>query len=187
MKLNRLDACEKRKVVCCVGCRHPATIRKVSLMAGSMRQVWALWYQAGAHYSAGLGCLFTMLLLQHTCQSQQAASRMWHIMSVFCKVTQYVSDLSSVTPRCLGSEQKGRISLCKLTFSSHLASLLLKWKAANTGFVGAELCCQVWRHSPMVPFPCPYSVPLPLPHHLPVSISMHIFGDGVRQVTLASW
>ena len=30
-----------------VGRRHPATIRKVSLMAGSMRRVWALWHQTG--------------------------------------------------------------------------------------------------------------------------------------------
>jgi len=32
----------------------------------------------------------------------------------------YVSDLSNVTPRYLGSEQKGRVSLLKLTFSSRL-------------------------------------------------------------------
>jgi len=39
----------------------------------------------------------------------------------------HVSDLSNVTPRYLGSEQKGRVSLLKLTFSSRLASLLLRW------------------------------------------------------------
>ena len=34
------------------GRRHPVTIRKASLMAGSMRQVWALRHQTGAQYSA---------------------------------------------------------------------------------------------------------------------------------------
>ena len=32
--------------------RHPVTIRKASLMAGSMRRVWALRHQVGALYSA---------------------------------------------------------------------------------------------------------------------------------------
>ena len=51
----------------------------------------------------------------------------------------YVSDLSNVTPRYLGSEEKGRVSLLKLTFSSRLASLLLRWETADTVFRGAEL------------------------------------------------
>jgi len=38
----------------------------------------------------------------------------------------YVSDLSNVTPRYLGSEHKGRISLSKLTFSLRSAPLLLR-------------------------------------------------------------
>ena len=44
----------------------------------------------------------------------------------------YVSDLSNVTLRYLGSEQMGRVSLLKLTVSSRLASLLLQWKTADT-------------------------------------------------------
>jgi len=35
----------------------------------------------------------------------------------------------------LVSEQKGRVLLYKLTFSSRLASLLLRWKTADTVFV----------------------------------------------------
>ena len=35
-----------------VGRRHPVTICKASLMAGSMRHVWALRHQTGAQYSA---------------------------------------------------------------------------------------------------------------------------------------
>jgi len=36
----------------CAGRKHPVTIRKVSLMVGSMRRVWALRHQTGAQYSA---------------------------------------------------------------------------------------------------------------------------------------
>jgi len=50
----------------------------------------------------------------------------------------YVSDLSNVTPRYLGSEHKGRVSLLMLTLSSRLASLL-RWKAAVTVFVVLSL------------------------------------------------
>jgi len=39
----------------------------------------------------------------------------------------YVNDLSNVTPRYLGSEQKGKVSLLYLTLSSRLSSLLLRW------------------------------------------------------------
>jgi len=39
----------------------------------------------------------------------------------------YMSDLSNVTPRYLGSGQKGKVSLLWLTLSSRLASLLLRW------------------------------------------------------------
>ena len=61
-----------------------------------------------------------------------------------------MSDLSSVTPRYLGSEQKGRVSLLKLTFSSCLASLLLRWKTAETVFMVLIFSYQVWRYSPSV-------------------------------------
>ena len=63
---------------------------------------------------------------------------------------QYVSDLSNVTPRHLGSEQKGRVSLLKVTSISRLASLLLRSKAADTVFVVLSVSFQVWRYSPSV-------------------------------------
>jgi len=59
----------------------------------------------------------------------------------------YVSDLSNVTPRYLGSEQKGRVSLLKLTLISRLASLLLRWKVANIVFVVQSFSFQVWGYS----------------------------------------
>jgi len=47
----------------------------------------------------------------------------------------YVMVLSNVTPRYLGSEQKGWVALLYLTLSSRLAFLLLRWKAADNVFV----------------------------------------------------
>jgi len=55
----------------------------------------------------------------------------------------YVSALFNVTPRYVGSEQKGR-ALLWLNFSSRLASLLLRWKTANTAFVVLRFNFQVW-------------------------------------------
>jgi len=43
------------------------------------------------------------------------------------KCRRYVSDLSNIPPRYLGSEQKGRVSLLWFTFSSRLSSLL-RWR-----------------------------------------------------------
>ena len=50
----------------------------------------------------------------------------------------------------LVSEQKDRVLLLKLTYSSRLASLLLRWKTANTVFVVLSFSFQVWRYSPSV-------------------------------------
>jgi len=61
----------------------------------------------------------------------------------------YVSDLSNVTPRYLGSE-KGRVSLLWLTFTSSLASLLLRRKTTDTVFVVLSFSFQIWRYSPAV-------------------------------------
>ena len=51
----------------------------------------------------------------------------------------YVSVLSNATARYLGSERKGRASLLKLTYSSHLASLLLRLEDCRHRFCSAEL------------------------------------------------
>jgi len=82
-----------------------------------------------------------------------------HLRSTTCDVNflqsdsrcqRYMSDLSNVTPRYLGSEAEDRVSLLKLTFSSRVASLLLRWKAANAVFVVLSFRFQVWWYSPTV-------------------------------------
>ena len=80
---------------------------------------------------------------------------------------QYVSDLSNFSSRYSGSEQKGRVSLLDLTLSSRLASLLLRWKAADTVFVVMSFSFHVWRSGDIhLQLPCPWSAPLPLPASL---------------------
>jgi len=62
----------------------------------------------------------------------------------------YLSDLSNVTQRYLGSEKKCRVSLLYLALSSRFAYLLLRWKAADTICVILSFSFQVWRYSPAV-------------------------------------
>ena len=91
-----------------VGRRHPVTIRKVSLMVGSIRRVWALRLQAGAApkqerstlqlNGQGPGCLFATLLLQRPSRSQQAASRVRRGMLASCGVTQGVGGTWATCP-----------------------------------------------------------------------------------------
>jgi len=78
------------------GCRHPVTIHKASLMAGSMG-----WYeQCGTRQerstlrlnAPGLGWLIPTLLLQHPKQIQQAASGVRHVISASCEVAPGVGD-----------------------------------------------------------------------------------------------
>ena len=54
----------------------------------------------------------------------------------------YVTVLSNIPLRYVGSEKKGRVLLFWLTFSSRLSSLLLREvKTANTAFVVLSLTC----------------------------------------------
>jgi len=118
-----------------VGRRHPVTIRKASLIVGSMRRVWALRYQTGAQYSAVEWTRARVAVRNVVAPAPQpesssrfrSATRDVSFLRSDSRCLRYVSDLSNVTPRYLGSEQTGRVSLMKLTFSSRLASLL-RWK-----------------------------------------------------------
>ena len=165
--------CEKAEQVEClrglgrlsagVGRKHPVTIRKASLMAGSIRRVWALWHQAGAQYSA-VECTRARVAIRRVvapAPQPEPASRLSSAMRDVSflqsdsRCRRYVSDLSNVTSRYLGSEQKGRVSLLKLTFLSRLATLLLRWKAADTVFVVLSFGIQVWSYSHTVAMSLP--------------------------------
>ena len=126
-----------------VGRRHPVTIRKALLMVGSMRWVGVLRHQTGAQCSA-VECIRARVDIRRVVAPAPQPEPANHFRSATRDVSflrsesrcrRYVSDLSNVTPRYLGSEQKGRFSLLYLTLSSRLVSLLLRWKAADTDFV----------------------------------------------------
>ena len=125
-----------------VGRRHPVTIRKASLVVGSMRRGRVLRHQTGVQYSAVECTRVRVAVLNVVAPAPQPepasrlriATRDVSFLRRDSKCLRYVSDLSNITPRYLGSEQKGRVSLLKLTFSSRSASLLLRWKAADTVF-----------------------------------------------------
>jgi len=83
-----------------IGRMHPVTIHKASLMAGSMRWIWALWHQTGAQCilllsGPRLRWLFTTMLLQWV------ASRVWCMMSISCEVTWGVSNTWATCPTSL--------------------------------------------------------------------------------------
>jgi len=141
-----------------VGHRHPVTVRKASLMAGSMRRIWALRHQTGTQFSAVEWTRARVAICRVVAPAPQpdpasrlrSGTRDVSFLRSDSRCRRYMSDLSNVTPRYLGSEQKGRVSLLYLTFSWRLSSLLLRWKAADTIFVELSFSFQVWRYSPTV-------------------------------------
>ena len=120
-----------------------------------MRWVGVLRHQTGAQCSA-VECIKARVDIRRVVAPAPQPEPANHFRSATRDVSflrsesrcrRYVSDLSNVTPRYLGSEQKGRFSLLYLTLSSRLVSLLLRWKAADTDFVVLSCSFQVWRYS----------------------------------------
>jgi len=156
-----------------LGLRHPVTIRKASLMAGSMRRVSALRHQTGAQYSA-VECTRTRAAIRNVvalapqpepASRLRSATRDVSFLRSDSRCRRYVSDRP--VERCskvFGLGVEGRVSLLQLTFGSRLASLLLRWKAADTVFVVLSFSFQsVGIH---LRLPCSFSAPLPLPANL---------------------
>jgi len=101
---------------------------KLSRLGSCEYWKFALWYRTqgssqnsqgvvdGGVNNAGVSTVAPDGSAQAICSSQQAASGVRCVMLAPCEMTQgvgntCVSDLSKVTPRYLGSEQKGRVSL----------------------------------------------------------------------------
>ena len=96
-ELSRLDAARVWRLSSNAGRRHPVTVPKTSVVAGSMRCVLEHCGTRQEHITQllnepGLRWLFTTSLLQHPSQSQQAALRVRRVMPAFCKVTLGVGD-----------------------------------------------------------------------------------------------
>ena len=78
----------------------------------------------------------------------RSATRDVSFLRSYSRCRRYVSDMANDTPRYLGSEQKGRVSLLYLTLSSRLASFLLRWRVADSFFGVLSVSFLVWRYSP---------------------------------------
>jgi len=110
-----------------IGSRHPVTVHKASVMTRS----WGECEKCSTRQECstlllnepGLRWLFARLLLQHP--NPARASKPPQECDAWCqlfwsdtKCRWHVSVLSNVTPSYLGAEQKGNVSLLKLTFGS---------------------------------------------------------------------
>jgi len=102
-----------------LGRRHPVTILKASLIAGSIRRVWVLRHQTGAQFSA-VEYTRARVAVRNVVATAPQLEPASHLKSATRDVIflrndsryrRYVSDLSNVTPTYLGSGQKGRIYL----------------------------------------------------------------------------
>jgi len=97
---------------------------------------------------SGPGLRFATLLLQYpspeSASHLKSTTRDVNFLRSDSRCRRCVSSLSNVVPRYLGPEQKYMVLLLWLTFSSRLASLLLRWKAADTDFVARSFGFQVW-------------------------------------------
>ena len=157
-KLSRLDACENRKVV--RWCRTQASGHKsqgvvggsvnevgISIAAPDWTPVACCWMDQGSG-GCSQRCCFSVPV--RASKPPQECNSWWQLFVKWLKMSairgcsaQRYSKVAFVD-----SEKKGSVSLLWLTFSSRLASLLLRWKTANTAFVVLSFNCQVWRYSP---------------------------------------
>ena len=82
-----------------VGRRHPVTICMASLMAGSMRRVWALRHQTGAQYSAVEWTRARVAVRSVVAPApQQATSGVWRVMLASGEVGQGVGGMWATCP-----------------------------------------------------------------------------------------
>jgi len=136
-----------------VRCRHPVTIRKASLIAGQWGRCEHCGTRQGAQYSAvestRVRWLFSKLLLQHPSQAPQECNTWCQLFTKWLRCQRYVTVLSNIPLRYVGSEQKGRVLLFWLTFSSCLSFLLLRWRLQHC-FYSNELNLHFCRYSPTV-------------------------------------
>ena len=159
MKLSMLDACEDKKVVCWFRTQvssHSSQgvvddkVNEAGVGKCGTRQERSTLLLNGP----GLMWLFAMLLHQLPARAskppQACNDAIVKFLQSDLRSWWYVSVLSNITPRYVGSDQKSRVSLLCLTFISRLTSLLLRWKTANTAFVVPCFNFQVWRYSPTV-------------------------------------
>jgi len=107
-----------------VGRRHPVTIRKASLMAGSLRPLWALRHQTGAQYSAvectsrAIRTVVAVCRFAAPAPQPEPASRLRSATCDVCflrsdsRCRRCVSGLSNVTPGYLAGGRRAGFRCC---------------------------------------------------------------------------
>jgi len=127
-----------------VGRRHSVTIRKTSLMARSIRRLWALLYQTGAQYSA-VGCTRAREAVRRVVApapqaGQQAASGAPRVMSASCEVTQGIGDTWPTYPTLLqGIWTEGQGFVVEVDFQLTFSCLVVKVEGYRHRFCSTEL------------------------------------------------
>jgi len=129
---------------------YPVTLCKESLIAKSMRRVWALRHHIGL-YSA-VECSRTKVAVRNIVApalQPQPASRLKSATrdASFLQSDSRCGDTWATCPVLLRGiwiqSRRARVSLLELIFNSSLAFLLLKWKAADTVCVVLSFSFQV--------------------------------------------
>ena len=145
-KTNRLSVGVER--------RHPVTMRSASLIGLLMRRVWVLRHQTGAQYSAA-ECTRARVAVRNVvapapqvdpASRLRSPTRVVSFLRSDSKCRRNVSALSNFMPRYVGSAQYGRSRPSTLMESSRRASLLFRWKAADTVLVVLGFSFHVWRY-----------------------------------------
>jgi len=158
MKLSRLDVCEGWKVV--RWCRtQTSSHNSQGVVDGGVDE-------AGMSTAApdrstlqlnvtGLVWLFAGLLLQHPSLAPTGASKPPQECDAWCQLLVKWLKVSAVRERpfqryseVFGLRTEGQGFVVVNDLSSRLASLLLRWKAADIVFVVLSFSFQVWRYSP---------------------------------------
>ena len=126
-------------------------------MARSVRWMWpwALRHQRGAQCSAFertrakvAVCILVARAPQPNPTSRlKGTTRDVDFLRSDSRCRRCLSDLPKVFTRSLGSDQNSSISVLWLTFTSRVASLMLRWKTADTLFAVLSFRFQVSRNS----------------------------------------
>ena len=114
--------------------------------SSSMHCLAALDFGAGAEQP--FGCLIVPSAGAST--SPQECDAWCQLLPKWLKVSAIRERPVQCYSEVFGLGAEGQGSLLYLTFSSRLASLLLKWKAADTIFVVLSFSFRVWLYSPTV-------------------------------------
>ena len=127
---------------------HSITDRNASLlMTGSMGRMWGCEH-AGASTlllnGLGLMWMFATLLPQHSCPSQQAASRVLRVISAFYEVTsrcprRYVRDFFQRYSEVFGLGAKGQGFVVVVDFRLTFSFLVVEMEDRRHRFRSAEL------------------------------------------------